>query len=74
MPTQKLEFTGHGGDVLAARLDRPDGPVNVPRLMIERARFNPMKPVPPVMTTFMIKYPGISRWRGRPTGRTRRRW
>ena len=26
MPTQKLEFTGHGGDTLAARFDRPDGP------------------------------------------------
>ena len=25
MPTQKLEFTGHGGDTLAARFDRPDG-------------------------------------------------
>jgi putative redox protein len=25
MPTQKLEFTGHGGDTLAARFDMPDG-------------------------------------------------
>jgi putative redox protein len=27
MPTQKLEFTGHGGEVLAARFDLPDGKV-----------------------------------------------
>jgi putative redox protein len=27
MPSEKLEFTGHGGDALAARFDRPDGPV-----------------------------------------------
>jgi putative redox protein len=27
MPTQKLEFTGHGGDTLAARFDLPDGKV-----------------------------------------------
>ncbi|MEL6677107.1 MAG: bifunctional alpha/beta hydrolase/OsmC family protein [Pseudomonadota bacterium] len=26
MPTEKLEFVGHGGDRLAARLDLPDGP------------------------------------------------
>jgi uncharacterized OsmC-like protein/fermentation-respiration switch protein FrsA (DUF1100 family) len=26
MPTQKITFTGHGGDTLAARFDRPDGP------------------------------------------------
>ncbi|MEL6598938.1 MAG: bifunctional alpha/beta hydrolase/OsmC family protein [Pseudomonadota bacterium] len=26
MPTEKLEFTGHSGDRLAARLDLPDGP------------------------------------------------
>jgi putative redox protein len=25
MPTQKLEFTGHGGDTLAARFDLPEG-------------------------------------------------
>ena len=25
MQSEKLEFTGHGGDVLAARFDRPDG-------------------------------------------------
>ncbi|MGR3715987.1 MAG: bifunctional alpha/beta hydrolase/OsmC family protein [Thermohalobaculum sp.] len=27
MPSEKLEFTGHGGDTLAARFDLPDGPV-----------------------------------------------
>ena len=27
MPSEKLEFTGHGGDKLAARFDLPDGPV-----------------------------------------------
>jgi putative redox protein len=27
MHTEKLEFTGHGGDTLAARFDLPDGPV-----------------------------------------------
>ena len=27
MRTEKLEFTGHGGDTLAARFDQPDGPV-----------------------------------------------
>ncbi|MEO1734049.1 MAG: hypothetical protein AAFR45_10535, partial [Pseudomonadota bacterium] len=27
MPTQRLTFTGHAGDTLAARLDMPDGPV-----------------------------------------------
>ena len=27
MPSEKLEFTGHGGDALAARFDLPDGPV-----------------------------------------------
>ncbi|WP_342071312.1 bifunctional alpha/beta hydrolase/OsmC family protein [Yoonia algicola] len=26
MPTEKLTFTGHGGDTLAARLDLPNGP------------------------------------------------
>ncbi|MHA1529401.1 MAG: bifunctional alpha/beta hydrolase/OsmC family protein [Alphaproteobacteria bacterium] len=26
MPSEKLEFTGHGGDALAARFDTPDGP------------------------------------------------
>lgn len=26
MPTERLTFAGHGGDMLAARLDRPDGP------------------------------------------------
>ncbi len=26
MPTEKLTFTGHAGDTLAARLDRPNGP------------------------------------------------
>jgi len=26
MPTEKLTFTGHAGDTLAARLDMPDGP------------------------------------------------
>jgi putative redox protein len=32
MPTQKLEFTGHGGDRLAARLDLPEGPVKATAL------------------------------------------
>ena len=27
MPTERFTFDGHGGDALAARLDRPDGPV-----------------------------------------------
>ncbi len=27
MPTERLTFTGHAGDVLAARLDLPEGPV-----------------------------------------------
>ena len=27
MPSAKLEFTGHGGDTLAARFDTPDGPL-----------------------------------------------
>lgn len=27
MPTRKIEFAGHAGDTLAARLDEPDGPV-----------------------------------------------
>ncbi len=27
MPSEKLEFTGHGGDTLAARFDLPDGAV-----------------------------------------------
>ncbi|MEP2784246.1 MAG: bifunctional alpha/beta hydrolase/OsmC family protein [Pseudoruegeria sp.] len=26
MPTERVEFTGHAGDILAARLDLPDGP------------------------------------------------
>ena len=26
MPTEKLSFTGHAGDTLAARLDMPEGP------------------------------------------------
>lgn len=28
MPTENIEFTGHSGDALAARLDMPDGPVH----------------------------------------------
>ncbi len=28
MPTENIEFTGHSGDVLAARLDMPDGSVH----------------------------------------------
>ena len=32
MPTEKLTFTGHAGDSLAARLDRPTGPVRATAL------------------------------------------
>ena len=32
MPTEKLSFAGHAGDTLAARLDRPDGPVRAAAL------------------------------------------
>ncbi|HSF96384.1 MAG TPA: bifunctional alpha/beta hydrolase/OsmC family protein [Thermohalobaculum sp.] len=32
MPTEKLEFTGHGGDTLAARLDLPQGPAKATAL------------------------------------------
>ncbi|MEM7623093.1 MAG: osmotically inducible protein C, partial [Planctomycetota bacterium] len=27
MPTERITFSGHSGDALAARLDLPDGPV-----------------------------------------------
>ncbi|MEM9145298.1 MAG: bifunctional alpha/beta hydrolase/OsmC family protein [Pseudomonadota bacterium] len=32
MPIEKLEFLGHGGDRLAARLDRPSGPIRATAL------------------------------------------